>query len=323
MIDGTATQRAGLAAELSPPRRRPEARAHLLAGVARALGTALVGAGLLASYASHVEPRWAEVVRIELPLPRLPRSIDGITVAQLSDIHAGKHVPVAQVRAFVAAVNALRPDLVVVTGDMFDRTPESARACARELAAINAPLGSYVIMGNHERRVPPESGETPFRRAGLTVLCNAAHPVRVNGDALWLIGLDDMMTRHGDLEGALHGGGYAAVPEEACKILLVHEPDFVDWAARYPIDLQLSGHTHGGQIRVPGIGPLLLPILGRKYPMGLYRVRDTWLYTNRGVGVTHPPVRLNCRPEITLLTLRTADRSQRCAPESCPDPTAS
>ena len=117
--------------------------------------------------------------------------------------------------------------------------------------------------------------------------------------------MDDLIMRRGDLTRALCG-----VPGEACKILLVHEPDFADRAARYPIDVQLSGHTHGGQIRLPVIGPLLLPILGRKYPMGLYGVRDTWVYPNRGLGVNRPPMRLNCRPEITLFTLHSTTSDQ-------------
>jgi predicted MPP superfamily phosphohydrolase len=116
-----------------------------------------------------------------------------------------------------------------------------------------------------------------------------------------MVGLDDLIMRRGNLARALR-----RVPDESCKILLVHEPDFADRAARCPIDLQLSGHTHGGQIRLPGIGPLLLPVLGRKYPMGLYKVRDTWVYTNRGLGVTRPPLRFNCRPEITLFTLHSS-----------------
>jgi predicted MPP superfamily phosphohydrolase len=234
--------------------------------------------------------------------------MDGLTVAQISDLHAGSFVSMPKVRRFVAATNALRPDITVITGDMFHRTPESARACADELAALRAPLGVYAIMGNHERQLPVEEGEVPFRRAGLTVLCNAAHQVKAGGHSLWIVGLDDLLMRRGDLPRALRN-----VPDAACKILLVHEPDFADQRGTVSIDLQLSGHTHGGQIRLPGIGPLLLPVMGRKYPMGLYRVRDMWAYTNRGLGVARPPVRFNCRPEITLFTLCSAVDRPRAA----------
>jgi predicted MPP superfamily phosphohydrolase len=264
-----------------------------------AFGGIAVFGGLLASYASSVGPRWTEIVRLTLPLPRLPRGLDGLSLVQISDLHAGRYAHATKIRQLVAMTNALQADIAVVTGDMFHDTTEEAQMCAQELAALHAPLGVYVIMGNHERRLPPEEGEEPFCRAGLTVLANAAHRIAVDGTSLWMVGMDDLTMRRGDLARSLDG-----VPDEACKILLVHEPDIADCAAQYPIDLQLSGHTHGGQIRLPRIGPLLLPPLGRKYPMGLYRVRDTWVYTNRGLGVNRPPVRLNCRPEITLFTLR-------------------
>jgi predicted MPP superfamily phosphohydrolase len=261
-------------------------------------GIAVVG-GLLASYASSVEPHWPEIVRLDLPLSRLPRSLDGLTLVQISDLHAGRRADATKIRRLITLTNTLQADIAAVTGDMFSHSADEAQMCAQELAALRAPLGVFAAMGNHERRLPPEEGEEPFRRAGLTVLANAAHQITVDGVSLWMVGLDDLIMRRGNLTKALDG-----VPDTACKILLVHEPDFADCAAQYPIDLQLSGHTHGGQIRLPGIGPLLLPVMGRKYPMGLYRVRDTWVYTNRGLGVNRPPMRLNCRPEITLFTLK-------------------
>jgi len=266
--------------------------------VACTLGGIALAAGLLANYAARVEPGRVEVVRMTLPLPRLPANLDGLTLAQISDIHAGGVTGVEQVRRFVAMTNALHPDITVITGDMFEHRFESAQMSARELANLRAPLGVYAIMGNHERHVPPEHGERPFRQAGLTVLCNAAHEVRADGASLWMVGLDDLLRGRGDLALALRG-----VPEGSCKVLLVHEPDLADDAAQYSIDLQLSGHTHGGQVRLPIIGPLILPALGRRYPMGLYQVGDTWVYTSRGLGMASPAVRLNCRPEITLFTL--------------------
>ena len=258
----------------------------------------LPACSLLASYLAGLLPEQVEIVRLPLELPRLPPDLHGLTVAQISDIHAGMANSAERIRRYVKMTNALRADIIVVTGDMVQADAESARLCARELAALHAPLGVYAIMGNHERRMLPSVSEEPFRRAGLAVLCNVAQRITVGVGSLWIVGMDDVLMRHGDLDRALSG-----VPADASKILLVHEPDFADRAAQFPIDLQLSGHTHGGQIRLPGIGPLLLPILGRKYPMGLYRVRNTWVYTNRGLGVNHPAVRFNCRPEITLFTL--------------------
>jgi predicted MPP superfamily phosphohydrolase len=272
---------------------------QLLTPLAAALGSLVAAGGALTTYASSIEPQWPEVVRVELPLAHLPRGLDGLTIAQISDLHAGHTTGRSKIRRYVDTVNALRPSLVAVTGDMFHSGAVSAWMCAAELSRLEAPLGIYAVLGNHERRVPPEVGETPFRRAGLTVLANAAHHIPVGTAGLWIIGVDDVVMRRSDLQRALKG-----VPESACKILLVHEPDLADRAAQYPIDLQLSGHTHGGQIRLPGLGALLLPVMGRKYPMGLYRVDGMWVYTNRGLGVNRPALRFNCRPEITLLTLR-------------------
>jgi predicted MPP superfamily phosphohydrolase len=266
-----------------------------------AIGGLAVAGGALASYASGIEPHWPEIVQRSLVLPRLSPQLDGLTLVQISDLHVGHSMNLVKTRRAVAWINAIRPDVIVVTGDMIQDEYEEALLCAEELSALAARFGVYAIMGNHERRLAPEEGELPFRRAGLTVLTNAAHEIVIDGASLWMVGVDDLIMRRGDLRLALRD-----VPQRACKILLAHEPDAADWSARFPIDLQLSGHTHGGQVRLPGIGPLLLPILGRKYPMGLYRVRDTWVYTNRGLGLTRPPVRFNCRPEITVFTLRSA-----------------
>jgi len=270
--------------------------------LAAALGSAAAAGSVLAVYAADIEPHWPEIVRLELPLARLPKRLDGLSIAHMSDLHAGYTAGPAQIRSYVDTVNALRPDIVAITGDMFHSGAVSAWMCAAELSELQAPLGVYAVMGNHERHVPAEVGEMPFRRVGLTVLVNAAHRIEVDGDALWIVGVDDALMRRSDLRQAMRG-----VPEEACKVLLVHEPDLADRASQFPIDLQLSGHTHGGQIRVPGLGALLLPVMGRKYPMGLYRVNGMWVYTNRGLGVNRPAVRFNCRPEITLFTLRAAD----------------
>jgi predicted MPP superfamily phosphohydrolase len=273
--------------------------ATLIRSVLSSLGGLAVAGGLFAGYASRIEPQWAETVRLTLPLPNLPPGLDGLTIAQISDLHAGNAIYAQGIRRYVEMTNALGADVTVTTGDMFHHGPRAAQMCAAELSALRAPLGVYAVMGNHERRLPARQGEAPFHRAGLTVLCNAAQRIPRNGSALWLVGLDDVLLRRGDLSLALRG-----VPKEDCKILLVHEPDFADQAAQNLIDLQLSGHTHGGQIRLPGIGPLMLPILGRNYPMGLYRVRHTWVYTNRGLGMARPSFRFCCRPEITLFTLQ-------------------
>lgn len=278
----------------------------------RLLGKTVIGAGISggagAGYAAKIEPHWPQLVHVELPLPRLPRELDGFTIAQMSDMHLvsdpdlGNFTTPQDVRRGVTMINSLKPQMVVLTGDSFYGNPDFALACAEELAALQAPFGIFAIMGNHERWIEPDEAEEPLRDVGLQVLCNASQPVKVKNSEIWVLGMDDLIWQLGDLERTMEG-----VPEEAFKILLVHEPDFADEAAQHPIDLQLSGHSHGGQIRLPGIGPLVLPKMAQKYPMGLYRVEQMLLYTNRGLGMVRPTIRFNCRPEITLFRLVTGD----------------
>jgi hypothetical protein len=138
-----------------------------------------------------------------------------------------------------------------------------------------------------------------LRQAGIQVLRNRAVPLERDGKRIWLAGVDDVLAGVDDLDEALRG-----VPAAEAVILLVHEPDFADQAATYPVDLQLSGHSHGGQVRFPFVGALYLPKLARKYPLGLRHIGRLKLYTNPGVGTLRIPVRWNCPPEVTLIRLR-------------------
>jgi len=152
-------------------------------------------------------------------------------------------------------------------------------------------------LGNHDHWTDADAVAGALSDAGLTMLRNAAREV---ADGLWVAAVDDVWEQQADLGKALEGA-----PAGAIIVLLAHEPDYADEvAADGRVSLQLSGHSHGGQVRLPFIGAPFLPYLGRKYPAGLYRVGGMWLYVNRGVGLISPAVRFNCRPEVTLLTLR-------------------
>jgi len=135
-------------------------------------------------------------------------------------------------------------------------------------------------------------------------LQNRAVRLERDGARIWLAGVDDISKGNPNLPRTLSG-----IPPGETTILLAHEPDFADQAARYPIDLQLSGHSHGGQVWIPGIGAPWLPTLARKYPRGLYRIEQLILYTNIGIGTIRAPIRINCPPEVTLITLRSASKS--------------
>jgi predicted MPP superfamily phosphohydrolase len=268
------------------------------------LAVAATGGGGLV-YATAVEPGWLDVERVIVRLADLPPALDGLRIAQLSDLHWGPYIGQREVRAAVQRANALVPDLVVLTGDYVLHSAGYAAPCAHELAALRAPLGVVAIPGNHDYWTDIDEVMAQLRTAGLVLLRNAALRLEVGGSALWLAGLDDVWEQRHDLEAAL-----AKVPRNEPVVLLVHEPDVADQAARSPhrILLQLSGHSHGGQVNLPLLGRPILPWLGRVYPVGLQRVAGTALqvYTNRGVGLIAPPVRFGCRPEVTHLTLARA-----------------
>nr|HID13744.1 metallophosphoesterase [Anaerolineae bacterium] len=265
----------------------------MLGSMATAGLSALGGTG----YAMLVEPHWPALARVDVPLSGLPAHLDGFTIAQLSDLHRGPEVTQGDIARAVALTLRQEVDLVVLTGDYVSASAEYAASCAEVLSPLAACGGVLACLGNHDYWTDADAVVGALTDAGLTVLRNAAREV---ADGLWVAAVDDVWERHADLEKALKG-----VQADVMVVLLAHEPDYADEvAADGRVSLQLSGHSHGGQVRLPLIGPPLLPYLGRKYPAGRYQVGGMWLYVNRGVGLVNPAVRFNCRPEVTLLTLR-------------------
>jgi predicted MPP superfamily phosphohydrolase len=157
----------------------------------------------------------------------------------------------------------------------------------------------YAIMGNHDATAYPELIVAALESHQIPVLKNRSVPLERSGRRIWLAGIDDVLKGSPDLAATL-----AAIPPGETTILLAHEPDFADQAARHAVDLQFSGHSHGGQIWIPGIGAPWLPEKAHKYPRGLYQVGGLTLYTNFGIGTIRVPIRINCPPEVTLFTLR-------------------
>ena len=155
------------------------------------------------------------------------------------------------------------------------------------------------VLGNHDHWNGAEIVAGALSERGIRVLRNQNYVIERESSKLWIAGIDDALEGRADLPRTLAG-----VPAQEATILLAHEPDFADYAAGFPVDLQLSGHSHGGQVRIPGIGPIVLPAMARKYHTGLNRVGRMQVYTSCGIGVINPPVRLNCPPEVTLITLQ-------------------
>ena len=267
------------------------------------------GAAALAADGFLIEPNLPKLVRQEIALRRWPQRMDGFTVALLSDFHYDPYFSVHPIHGSIGMVNQLRPDLIVLTGDFvsvpsFGKSAEGAAAadpCAQLLRQMRAPHGLWAVMGNHDADTDPNRVTGALRENGIQVLRNQSVPIEKDGSRFWLAGIDDLLGRTAHISATLHG-----IPPDEATVLLAHEPDYADFAARYPVDLQLSGHSHGGQVRIPLLQPLFLPELGRKYIWGRYQIRELTLYTNPGLGTVEVPIRLNCPPEITLLTLRRA-----------------
>jgi uncharacterized protein len=269
---------------------------------AAAAGTlALAGDGIL------LEPNRPRIVRQDFFLPRWPERLDGFTIALLSDFHYDPYFSVHPLHAAIPMVNDLRPDLIALAGDFVSapwigheaNAAFEAEPCARLLRQLTAPYGLWAILGNHDDQTNPEYVTRVLQAENIQVLANQSHAIERDGARIWLAGVNDVLSGTADLSKTL-----GRVPAGEAVILLAHEPDFADHASRFPVDLQLSGHSHGGQVRVPLLPPLYLPRLGKKYVWGTYHVGPLTLYTGAGLGTIGIPVRLNCPPEITLLTLR-------------------
>lgn len=285
-------------------------RRFLKISLITALGTATASvAGF--SYAHDIEPDWPEIVQREFTLSRLDSAFDGFRIAHISDIHMGTGMSGNRLARIAALINAQQPDAIVITGDFITsgKINSLAESLTRGLSALQAP-DRVAVLGNHDHWADPEGVRGILRDTGIIDLSNRVHTLKRGSAALHLCGVDDYWERLDRLDQVLD-----ELPSEGAAVLLAHEPDFADVAAAAGrFDLQLSGHTHGGQVILPVLNrPLVLPRLGRKYPLGTYRVGTMFQYTNRGLGTIRPAVRFNCRPEITLITLR-AETTVTAAP---------
>jgi predicted MPP superfamily phosphohydrolase len=286
---------------LTPPQFTRRRFLHLFGAAAA------VGFVTCAVDATWFEPRRPVVVRLELAIPRLPRQLDGLTIAQLSDFHFDSHSSADLIRSAVAITNGLAPDLIALTGDYVTVSPfssrfqaaENSKPCAGLLGELRAPLGVFGILGNHDDGADPRVVTRSLEAHGVTVLRNFNLRIETRGERLWIAGVDDVLAGNAKLGQALQG-----IPADGATVLLAHEPDFADSVAGQAVDLQLSGHSHGGQVRFPLLGAVYLPRMARKYPSGLNQIGRLKVYTNRGLGTILLPVRFGCPPEITLLTLR-------------------
>lgn len=259
-------------------------------------------------YITQIEPSWVEIKEVHLPLRRLAPAFAGLRLVQLSDIHMGSWMNLDRLNHAVGLALALRPDAYLLTGDYLPGKGWSAER-ETQLADLSAGMGplsavapTFSVLGNHDHRTSARAIQQTLAEIGVTDLTNTVYPLEKDGAKLYLAGVDDINVGSPDFDQVLR-----LLPADGPAILLAHEPDFADIsAATGRFALQLSGHTHGGQVVLPWIGAPLLPRNGRKYPSGLYKVGEMYQYTNRGIGTGREYVRFNCRPEITQFVLETA-----------------
>ena len=270
----------------------------------------LAAAALLAVggliYARGVEPRLVEVNPVTLTLPRLAPEFDGYRVVQIGDLHLDDWTKPERLTQIVQKVNGQRPDLVAITGDFASYSAEQldARRLVGALRALRALDGCVAILGNHDYLTDVDLVRRCIREGGVTELVNDVRTLRRGDAALHVAGIDDVMEGRSRLDLVLQ-----KLPESGAAILLAHEPDFADVsAATGRFDLQLSGHSHGGQIGVPLLRRLVLPPFSQRYTSGFHEVGGMLQYTNRGLGFVHLRARFLCRPEITVFTLRSPTR---------------
>jgi predicted MPP superfamily phosphohydrolase len=267
---------------------------------------AAVGVAAIAADSTLIEPNRPRLVRKEIRLRRWPSRLNGFTIALLSDFHYDPYFSVHPIRSAVEIVSRLRPDLVALTGDFVSaswlgsavRGAADAEPCAELLAKLRAPHGVWAVLGNHDAVAGADRVSEALNAVTVTTLSNQSVAIERDGARFWLAGVDDVLDGSPDLPGTLRG-----IPSAEAVVLMAHEPDYADYVAGYPVDLQLSGHTHGGQVRIPFLPPLYLPPLAEKYISGLFQIRALTLYTTPGIGTVDLPVRWNCPAEVTFITL--------------------
>jgi predicted MPP superfamily phosphohydrolase len=238
--------------------------------------------------------------RVEIRLARLPKKLDGFKIIHLSDIHHSPFTNLEHIERTIKVANRLKPDMFLLTGDYVSREKKYIAPVAKVLGKLRSEFGTFACLGNHDHWTDPDLVVKKFEDVGIKMLVNEGFRFEARDASFWLCGVDDHMVGKTDLAGALKG----SFPDEM-KLLLAHNPLIFRQATRYGVDLTLSGHTHGGQVKVRDPEKRLLP--RRKLSSGLHKRKNAQIYITRGIGTVVLPIRYQCPPEISLLELRSAN----------------
>ncbi|WP_028782596.1 metallophosphoesterase [Thalassobacillus devorans] len=272
--------------------------------IKRTLGSLLAFFGLSGGtyyYARYIEPDMLTIKEETIQNRKIADSFQGFKIVQFSDTHVGFHYNLEQLEKVVDQINGLGPDLILFTGDLVDKPNayEWDDRIVEVLKKLQAPSGKFWIYGNHDHGgYGTDVVKKKMDRSGFRLLKNENTSIDKAGASFTLAGVDDIMLGKPDMAETLKG-----VNEQEFVMLMVHEPDYADHVASYPVDVQLSGHSHGGQIQIPFIGYLVTPPYAEKYVEGRHTVENLELYISRGLGTTRLPYRFLCKPEITVHTL--------------------
>jgi predicted MPP superfamily phosphohydrolase len=292
--------------------RTPITRRRFLGLAGRTLAVSIVGLAAGGTYACTVEPTWLEVNRHRVVLPRLPPAFAGIRIAHLTDLHHSELLGKKYLEEVFETVMRERPDMIAITGDFItgfrgdfaDHRRRNgdfflAEICEM-LKVLRAPLGVWASLGNHDFWYGAQQvTQFLFERAGVRVLRDENVRIVIEDSQIALVGLTDLWSETIAWDRALSGVG-----ESDCRIAMMHNPDAFDAACAAGLDLVMCGHTHGGQVRIPILGPPILPIKQRRFAEGWFHSGGTRMYVNRGVGVIALPVRFNARPEAAIFELQ-------------------
>lgn len=252
-------------------------------------------------YAYEIEPNWFQIVPVNLTIPELSTNFEGFKIVQISDLHTDDSMNQSKLAKIIKLIDKQQPDIIAITGDFFTSEPNLEKIDLLENNLVNLlPKEKTVaVLGNHDHYYDSQIIKDVLQHSNILELDNSVYTIQRGEDKLNIAGVDDYWKRKSRLDLVME-----QLPEDGVAILLAHEPDYADVSSvKNRFALQMSGHSHGGQVRIPFFTPPVLPPLGKKYPVGRYQVGNMVQYTNRGVGMVRPRVRFGSRPEITVFTL--------------------
>lgn len=264
------------------------------------VATPLVAVAGVSAYARLVEPYNYWISETDIFIRDLPERFENFRITQLTDIHHSRILSLNEVRRVVSLAQQTRPDMFVLTGDYTTTYRRFIEPCAEALASLSAPEGVWAVLGNHDHYTDPELTTRALQRQHIAVLNNVHTTLQRGPDSLQLSGIDDWSWNATDWPRAFDG-----LKPATPTILLSHQPTVLDLEQTQNVSLILSGHTHGGQVRIPFFGaPVRYATSDLKYARGLFRRGATQLYVSSGTGVIGLPVRFGVRPEIAVLRLK-------------------